>query len=112
MANVNAQALTMVSGAITLTGSATGSGIYAVNTEGSALTDDLTSIIGGSGHAVITLHPAVTGEYFILRHNGTTIKLRENLDFAPQSVDDRITLRSNADGSVWVEEIPRGRFPS
>jgi hypothetical protein len=110
MADVNVQTLTIVSGAITLTGSSTGSGLYAVNTEGAAATDDLTAILGGSDYAMITLSPAVAGQYFTLVHNGTSIRLLEDFDFVPQSTTDFITLRANSDGSVWREET-RGRFP-
>jgi hypothetical protein len=106
----NIQTVTISAGAITLIGSLTGSGIYSVNTEGGASADDLTTITGGTGYAIITLHPAVTGQYFTLLHNGTSILLHEQLDFVSQSVNDFITLRANSAGSVWREET-RGRFP-
>jgi hypothetical protein len=108
--DVNVQTLTINAGAITLTGSATGSGIYLIECEGNVNGDELTTINGGSGYAMITLRPGTAGEYFVLRNDNSTIFLKEQLDFAPQSVRDFITLRANSDGSLWREE-DRGRFP-
>jgi hypothetical protein len=111
MATVNSQVLTIVSGVITLIGSPTGSGYYAVECEGNVDGDEVTTITGGSGHAIITLHPGTLNEYFVLYHNGTSIFLKEQLGFGPQSVQDFITLRDHlGNGSMWVE-MERGRFP-
>lgn len=111
MASVNFQTLTLSGGAITLTGSSTGSGYYAVECEAGADGDELTTINGGSGRAVITLYPGTVDEYFVLYDNGTSIFLKEQLGFEPQSIKDFITLRDHlGDGTVWVE-MERGRFP-
>lgn len=109
--DVNVQTKTISAGAITLSGSPTGSGLYRIATEAAAATDDLTSIAGGSGYAVITLTPATDGQFFALRHDGATIVLAEELDFVSGHLRDRITLRDDeGDGSVWVEESRR-QFP-
>jgi hypothetical protein len=107
---VNTQTLTLTAGgALALTGSPTGSGVYAVNTFGAASSQVLSSITGGSGSAVITLHPVTAGQYFRV-NNGATFLLRQQLDFVPASINDRITLRLNEAGTAWLEEIPRGAF--
>jgi hypothetical protein len=107
---VNTQTLTLsAGGALALTGSPTGSGIYTINTFGAASSQVLSSITGGSGSAMITLHPATAGQYFRVNQGGAFV-LRQQLDFVPATVNDRITLRLNEAGTAWVEEIPRGAF--
>lgn len=106
--DVNVQHVTISSGAITLTGSPTGSGIYYVSNEAGAATDALTSILGGSGNAMIDLLAETLDEIWTLADDNTTILLKEELSFTPESLFDFITLRSNADGSVW-SEFNRGR---
>lgn len=110
--DVNVQSIELTTGGVlALTGSPTGSGYYAVECFGGVTGDEVTSITGGSGYAMITLHPGTVGEYFVLYDNGTSIFLKEQLGFEPQSVRDFITLRSNSDGSVWTEDN-RGFFPA
>lgn len=110
--DVNVQTVTIDTGEITLTGSPTGAGYYFVETEAAAATDDLTTITGGSQYAMITLRAATVGQYFTLADNGTTILLKEELSFTPESLFDFITLRSNADGSVWTEDNRGRRVPA
>jgi len=108
--DVNFQSIDISGGTITLTGSPTGSGVYAVGCEADANGDEITAIAGGTGYAMITLYPATVGEYFVLYDNGTSILLKEQLGFEPQSVHDFIDLRGNSNGTVWREHN-RGRFP-
>ena len=111
LGDVNEQTVTIASGAIALVTDATyyptGSGIYRVETE-SGVADDLTSITGGTGFAMITLFPATDGEWFTLVHDGSTIFLSEETNFVSAHIRDHITLR--LDGSVWVEES-RVQYP-
>jgi hypothetical protein len=111
---VNAQTVTLTAGGVLVlvpsVAVPTGSGIYTVECFGGANGQVLTGITGGSGHAMITLHPGTVGEYFYLAHNGTTIVLEQGQDFAPASIYDRITLRLTEAGTAWVEEITRAHF--
>jgi hypothetical protein len=108
--DVNAQTVTLTAGGVlALTGSPTGSGVYTVECFGNTNGQVITAITGGSGSAVITLHPGTVNEYFYLAHSAT-IRLQQAADFAPDSVDDRITLRLHEAGAYWIEEIPRAHF--
>jgi hypothetical protein len=111
---VNVQSATLAgtgSGTLTLTGSPTGSGIYTVaKNAGATAPQVIGTISGGSGYAMITIKPAVASAIRV-NHNGTSFFLQAQLDWLPDTVNDRITLRDrDGNGTVWVEEVPRASF--
>jgi hypothetical protein len=110
MASTNTQTKTLdVSGVLALSGSPTGSGIYTIHTFSAAASQVLTTITGGSGSAVVTLHPATAGQYFRIDASAT-FKLLQGASFIPQTIDDRIVLRLHESGTYWIEEVPRVNF--
>lgn len=89
--------LTVTSGAITVDPGA-GEMHYALDTEGSALSDDLDTINGGSAGDTISVYLTDTSRVVKLKHNTGNIKLPGGKDFDLKS-DLAVMLRY--DGSFW-----------
>lgn len=104
--SVNYVSIDISSDAISLSGT----GIYLVDTQSNAATDDIATWSGASLHDVIELRPQVSGQWWTLRHNPSNhIMLIDGLDFTPASMADKIVLRVESIGGTnrLVEMVPR-----
>jgi hypothetical protein len=91
--------LTITNGSITITGP----GVYRVDPEGGASTDDLTAITGGLGHEwEVTLCLNTAGRVITVRHTPPNLKLQNGADFILNSVDDTIKLMDRT-SAIWRE---------
>ena len=84
----------IVSGAIALSGY----GIYLVDTEGAAATDDLDTINGTSQGNIVILFPVSDARTVVVRHNIGNIHLMGALNFSLNELRDFVEL-FNRDGS-------------
>jgi hypothetical protein len=98
--------VTIVSGIITINGP----GLYRVETEGGAGTDDLTGITGGFGReweVVLALNTA--GRVITVKHTAPNFLLQGGQDFILNSINDTITVRDRT--SVLWREVGRCSVP-
>jgi hypothetical protein len=99
--------LTISGGLITVTGP----GLYRLETEGAASTDDLTGITGGFGHEwpiILTLNTA--GRVITVKHTPPNLLLLNGADFLLNSLNDSIPLRDRT-SAIWREVGGRVSIP-
>jgi len=95
--------LTISSGVITIPTDA--NGVYPVDTEGDASSDDLDSISGTvSADKRIVLYPANAARTIVVKHSAN-LALNASTDFTMNNALDTIVLISNGDGTY--REISR-----
>lgn len=99
--DVLGSALTIASGAITITGS-----VHRIATEAAAASDDLVTINGGRIGTVLILMAGYDSRTIVVKHGTGNIYLNGAADFSLDSNKDTLTLL-NINGSTWVE-IGRG----
>ena len=100
--------LTIASGVINLNNG--GPGVYHVETEGGAGTDDLTSIIGGQGYQwEITLVLNTAGRVITVKHTAPNLMMQNGVDFLLNSLNDTIVLRDRT--TVIWREVSRCSVP-
>jgi hypothetical protein len=91
--------LTISGGSITINGP----GVYLVETEGGAGTDDLTAITGGLGHQwEVTLCLNTDGRVITVRHTLPNLRLQNGADFILNSLNDTIKLMDRT-SAIWRE---------
>lgn len=98
--------VTISSGVITITGP----GLYRVETEGGAGTDELTGIVGGAGREwpiILTLNTA--GRVITLIHTPPNFLLYNSASFLLNSLNDSIGFRDRT-SAIW-REIHRSSVP-
>jgi hypothetical protein len=99
--------VTIVSGIITINGP----GMYRVETEGGAGTDDLTGITGGFGRewlVILTLN--TSGRVITVKHTLPNFHLMGGQDFLLNSVLDTIPFRDRT-STLWYEVGGRCSVP-
>ena len=100
--------LTIAGGVLNLNNG--GPGVYHVETEGGASTDDLTSIIGGQGYQwAVTLVLNTDGRVITVKHTAPNLLLQNGADFILNSVNDTITFRDRT-SAIW-REVSRCNVP-
>jgi hypothetical protein len=100
--------LTIVNGVITLPTNLYGSGygIYRLDTQGGASTDDLDTINGSQISDIIELSLVNASHTIRLRHAVGNLRLQGGLEFTLNSLSDGIIFR-NRNGTILVS---RGQF--
>lgn len=97
--------LTIASGTIVVPSTAIGPavGVFRIETEGGAGTDDLTSITGGKGREEpIILVLNTPGRVITVVHTPPNLLLQNSANFLLNSVNDSIELRSRTT-TIWRE---------
>ena len=95
----SATALTIATGAITLTNN---SSSYVIDTEGAAATDDLDTISGGQDGQVIILNSANAARNVVVKHNTGNIYNPNAFDITLDLTTDLVVLRYNSTAVKWI----------
>ena len=95
----SATALTIATGAITLTNN---SSSYVLDTEGAAATDDLDTISGGQDGQIIILNSANASRNVVVKHNTGNIYNPNAFDITLDLTTDLVVLRYNATAVKWI----------
>ena len=110
VAVVNVFEATIAAGVLDLS---PGTGIYHVETEGGAATDDLASVTGMAHPHVYELRIKTPGHYWTILHNAAGgIRLMYGTSFVTSNPDDKIVLRSSESGTYVFEFIERKVIPA
>jgi hypothetical protein len=89
-----------------------GTGIYLVETEGGAASDEITSVTGMAAHHTYELRVKTAGHNWLLWHNPAGgLRLNFGSSFQTVNADDMITLRASEKGP-YVVEIYRAIIPA
>jgi len=95
----SATALTIATGAITLTNN---SSSYVLDTESSAATDDLDTINGGQDGQIIILNSANAARNVVVKHNTGNIFNPNAFDITLDLTTDLVVLRYNSTAVKWI----------
>jgi hypothetical protein len=93
------QPLTIATGVIIITN---GGSIYAVDTEGSAATDDLDTINGGNQGQFIILGNTNAARSVVLKHNTGNIFNPGGINITLSATTDRVTLTYDSTLAKWI----------
>lgn len=93
------QPLTIATGVIALTNAGS---IYAVDTEGSAATDDLDTINGGNQGQLILIGNTSAARSVVLKHNTGNIYNPGGIDITLSAVTDRASLNYDSTLAKWI----------
>lgn len=99
----SATVLTIASGAITVTGQ-----LHRVDTEGSASTDDLVNISGGTGFKLLYLRPNNSARTVVIKHGTGNIKCFGNIDITLDDNHDFVVLLWDEANSTWCAMTDAG----
>lgn len=78
-----------------------------LDTEGSAASDDLSTINGGRSRQVITINQYANARKVTVKHGTGNIRLNSGADFTFANVQQNLTLMFNTSVNAWVE-VSRG----
>jgi hypothetical protein len=100
----SATALTIASGAVTLTNN---SSSYVIDTEGAAATDDLDTINGGQDGQIIYIKSTADARNIVLKHNTGNIFNPQNNNATTRNITldlttDFVVLRHDSTASKWI----------
>lgn len=95
----SATALTIATGAITLTNN---SSSYVIDTEGAASTDDLDTISGGQNGQIIILKAANAARNVVIKHNTGNIYNPNAFDITLDLTTDLVVLRYDSTALKWI----------
>lgn len=95
----SATALTIATGAVTLTNN---SSSYSIDTEGAAASDDLDTISGGQDGQVIFIRSTADARNVVLKHNTGNIYNPNVFDITLDLTTDFVVLRYNSAAVKWI----------